>query len=222
MKSAPMKTHVTHLVNVCVNQITQAKNVISARMDIMIGRVALTVSAIFMELNQEFATKTPENVSVKRVMDQHDAIVAFLDFSIILSAFLAIAQQPVQFQQHAITTENVLAFRTLLESDVINVWLDSINSPSVYHVIAILMALMELLAIMMVNVTANTISMAKTATRVKRISTTIHSVRAAIVTQQVSLLNSLVAAQCPLENFVNVKNVFKEEFAINVDHFIGT
>jgi hypothetical protein len=83
------------------------------------------------------------------------------------------------------------------------------------------MAQMASRVIAMVNVTVNIILMEKLAIFAKRISTTIHFAKAATVIPQVLSLNLQDAAQYPLENFVSVKSVLKEEFAINVVHFTG-
>lgn len=72
-----------------------------------------------------------------------------------------------------------------------------------------------------VNVTVKTALMAKIATRAKKIITITHFASLVIVILLVSLPSLLDAVQFLLVNCVNVRNVFKEEFAINVDLSIG-
>lgn len=216
-----MEILATQPVSVFVNQTIQAKNVINARMVIMTGQAVPIVNVIFTEPNRKFVIKIQENVCVKMDTDRHVVIVAYLDFSIIRSVYIATVQQPVQSQPHATTVENVLAFKTLLVRDAISVWQDFINSLSAYHVTVILMVQMVLLVITTANVIVNITLMVKLATLVKRISTTIHFARAVIVIPRELLLNLLVVAQYPLVNSVSVKSEHKEEFAINVAHFIG-
>jgi hypothetical protein len=141
-----------------------------------------TVSAMFMELSRKFATKSRESVSVKTAMARLVAIAVFQAFTIIPNASRVIARWLALSRQFVITTESARACRILLESAAINVWPVSINSQSACLATATHMVLSAYRVTMKANVTAKTTLTVRTVTRVGKISTTIHSARAAIVT----------------------------------------
>jgi hypothetical protein len=80
---------------------------------------------------------------------------------------------------------------------------------------------LEFLVIMKDSATVRTTLMERPVTHARRIITISHFARAVTVIQLELSRNLLVVDQFQLVNCVNVKNAFKEEFAINVDHFIG-
>lgn len=71
------------------------------------------------------------------------------------------------------------------------------------------------------NVTAKTALMGRTAIHVKKTSTITRFASLAIVIQLVSLPDLLDVDPSQSASYVNARKGFKDEFAINVDHFTG-
>jgi hypothetical protein len=123
------------------------------------------------------------NAYVKKDMDQHVVIVAYLDFSTIQNVFLAIVLQSVLFHTFVISMENVHAYKILLENVVNNVWLDFMTIQNVFHVIVTPMDQSESAVITKDNVTVIQTLMEKHAIHARKITTTIHCVKVVTVIQ---------------------------------------
>lgn len=206
----------------CVIRISRAKSATSARMATTIIQDVPFVSATFTVRNPKFVTKCLENVCVKMDMARLVAIAAYLDSSTIRNACLAIAQQSVPFHTSATSTENVHVCKTLLENAVSSAWPDSTTTLSVFHVIAILTDPVAFPVTTKDNVIAKVTLMIEPVTAVRRTTIISHCARVVTVIQLVLLLNLLAVDRFQWENFVSVRNAFRAEFAINVDHFTGT
>lgn len=169
----------------------------------------------------KYVIRAVDNVYVVKVLVGLDVISAYQAITIILTVFNVTALVLEVFPPFVILQVVVHAYQISVENNVLYVLLVTINILIVYHAIVILREQSVNLVTLMVNVNVVTTSMVKPVINAVLVSIIIQPAKSAIVILLALLLNLLDVVLYQLVSFANVKNEFKEEFAINVVHYIG-